>query len=422
MATVYTLLDTRRIKSDNTYPIVFRVVNNRQSTTIHSGYSVKKQDWDEDKLKIKSSCRKIKSAIQANANIKNKEASLNAELSKLEHSGLLNELSTPELRKKLLGTDGKKKKKLNFTQYTKQIIQALRDENRLGTAKAYNDALSFLLNYNDGKDIEFYQLSAEFLTKLEKRYMYKTTNHYNGLAAYLRSIRAVCNKAIIEGYCKPEYYPFRRNVQEKDKYRIKKEKTSKRAVSKEFIQLVENYDKHKDDKMYQNAKNFFLFSFYMRGINMVDMAKLRPGNIVNNHLEYRRSKTGKSYKIYINDKAKAILNYYGLKRKTLDYHFLFPIIKRWKSHELVKKDINNAVSNTNKYLKLIAKDLGFEEKKLTTYVSRHSWATIADKEGIDRRIISQGLGHGDLGTTAIYIDDIVSDDVLTEADKIIIGV
>ena len=58
---------------------------------------------------------------------------------------------------------------------------------------------------------------------------------------------------------------------------------------------------------------------------------------------------------------------------------------------------------------------------MTTYVSRHSWATIADKEGIDRRIISKGLGHNDLKTTEIYIDDIVSEESLLEADLKIIN-
>lgn len=44
-----------------------------------------------------------------------------------------------------------------------------------------------------------------------------------------------------------------------------------------------------------------------------------------------------------------------------------------------------------------------------------------DKEGFDRRIISTGLGHADLQTTNIYIDDIVSNDDLAAADDIITG-
>lgn len=48
-------------------------------------------------------------------------------------------------------------------------------------------------------------------------------------------------------------------------------------------------------------------------------------------------------------------------------------------------------------------------------------ATIADKAGVDRRIISKGLGHANLQTTNIYIDDIVSNDDLAAADDIITG-
>ena len=155
-------------------------------------------------------------------------------------------------------------------------------------------------------------------------------------------------------------------------------------------------------------------------MNMRDVALLKKRNVVNKHIEYRRSKTGKTYKIFLNDKAREILNYYGYEEKSKN-HYLFPIIKRPFELELLIKDVQNALSNTNKYLKHIAKDMDFDEKNLTTYVSRHSWATIADKAGIDRRIISQGLGHQDLRTTDIYIDDIVNDDVLSEADKIIIG-
>ena len=73
---------------------------------------------------------------------------------------------------------------------------------------------------------------------------------------------------------------------------------------------------------------------------------------------------------------------------------------------------------TNRHLNKTAKKLELCIN-LTTYVSRRSWATIADKVGIDRRIISKGLGHADLQTTNIYTDDIMSNDNLTADDEII---
>ena len=93
--------------------------------------------------------------------------------------------------------------------------------------------------------------------------------------------------------------------------------------------------------------------------------------------------------MYVNDKAKAILDIYGYSNKKND-DYLFPIIKRSLNQELARKDWKNAAAQVNKYITLIAKELGFDVK-LTTYVTRHSWATIADQAGIDRRKISQGL-------------------------------
>ena len=98
MATIYTLLDTRREKQDGTYPVVFRVVHSRLATTINSGYSVKEKDWDAVKLKIKSSCRNLGSIIQVNADIKSREAKLSGELSLLERSSELEDITTSQLR------------------------------------------------------------------------------------------------------------------------------------------------------------------------------------------------------------------------------------------------------------------------------------------------------------------------------------
>ncbi len=56
------------------------------------------------------------------------------------------------------------------------------------------------------------------------------------------------------------------------------------------------------------------------------------------------------------------------------------------------------------------------EAPLTTYVSRHSWATIAKRSGISTAIISEGLGHETEETTQIYLDSFEVD-VLDKANE-----
>jgi len=108
-----------------------------------------------------------------------------------------------------------------------------------------------------------------------------------------------------------------------------------------------------------------------------------------------------------------ILNHFGY-NKRLPKEYIFPIIKS-NDPETIKSNIKNYIRQANLFLKRATEALEINTK-VTTYVARHSWATIADKSGINRNVISKGLGHSDLKTTDIYINDIVSTDELRKAD------
>jgi integrase len=75
-----------------------------------------------------------------------------------------------------------------------------------------------------------------------------------------------------------------------------------------------------------NARNYFMASFYMRGISFTDLAHLRVSDIVDGRIFYDRLKTGKPYDIKITPELQAILDVYLPGRKHDD--FVFPIIRR----------------------------------------------------------------------------------------------
>lgn len=410
-------IDKRRLKSDKTYPIVFKVTHNRIQTTIKTDYSVEENFWNEKALEIDAKAKNIKNILRVNKILKDKEAEIRKIIVELDDDNTLANLTMSDLISKL---KPKTDPTATFVTYSESIIDLLKDSNRLGSAKAYKDAIQFVVNYSSKTDVNFSEITSKFLKQLESNYMNIATNHYNGLAAYMRTVRAIYNRAITDGVADIKQYPFRQRITDKEKYQIKKEKTRKRAISKEHMQLIENYQPGKDaSKLLIKARMYFLFSFYIRGINFVDMAHLRVRNIDNDTLIFKRIKTSRLYEIKINSKAYEILEHFGLgKKKAMDH--LFPIIKRHGKQEQMRKDIANTAKSTNKYLKVIAKELGIPIN-LTTYVSRHSWATIADKAGVNRRVISKGLGHADLATTEIYIDDLISADDLEAADDIITG-
>ena len=72
----------------------------------------------------------------------------------------------------------------------------------------------------------------------------------------------------------------------------------------------------------------------------------------------------------------------------------------------------------NKDLKQIGK-LAKMNGVLTTYVARHSYATILKKSGVATTVISQALGHDCEKTTQIYLESF-ENNVLDEASKLIL--
>ena len=58
--------------------------------------------------------------------------------------------------------------------------------------------------------------------------------------------------------------------------------------------------------------------------------------------------------------------------------------------------------NYNKRLKRISEMLGLE-KPLSSYVARHTWATLALRKGVSIDVISESMGHENETTTRIYL-------------------
>ena len=83
---------------------------------------------------------------------------------------------------------------------------------------------------------------------------------------------------------------------------------------------------------------------------------------------------------------------------------------RNESPFIIREDIKNRLKRYNKNLERIGKLCGIAEK-ITSYVSRHSWATIAKKSGIDIGIISDALGHHDSLVTRTYLDSFGNEEI-----------
>ena len=148
------------------------------------------------------------------------------------------------------------------------------------------------------------------------------------------------------------------------------------------------------------------------GVSFIDMAFLKLENIIDNRIKFFRSKTSKPYDIKITAPLKEILDFYTKDKEKSD--FIFPIIKR-DTYELQYKDVLWARKVYNKGLKQIAEKCHIEQR-VTSYVSRHSFATQAMLQDVPLLAISAMLGHNRLTTTQIYLKSLPSE-VLDDYNK-----
>jgi len=392
MASIKIILYIHKKLKNGMHPIVMKITHKRITKRIYIKQYAKKEEWD---FITSRPNRKHPNYKRLTNFIEKKQSEANNILLRFEDEN--EDYTIDELMQQI----APKKDNALFFVFTQSIIDELTEINKFGNAKAYKTVLNSVKEFTNNKDFKLSNINFKWLSKFERFHIAKG-NSTNGIGTYLRTIRAVLNKAIQEDLIKHDDYPFY-------KFKIKKVQTRKRAIDKKDIEKIKELELIEETPEW-HAKNYFLFSFYTRGMSWTDMAMLKIRNISSDRIIYKRAKTGKEYSIKINEQIQSILDFYILSyNKNL---YVFPIVKRSGNPAETKKDIENGMKTYNKYLKRLAKKCEISTN-LTGYVARHSWATIAKKMGYSVEIISEGLGHGEIRTTQIYLanfDDHVLDD------------
>ena len=150
----------------------------------------------------------------------------------------------------------------------------------------------------------------------------------------------------------------------------------------------------------QFSIDIFAFTYYCGGINFIDTTNLTHVNIIEGKLVYKRHKTNKLIKIPMQPQAIELIKKYHRK----DSPYLFTILSDFHETEIQKSNrIHKVIAKVNKWLKEIDEDLGLP-LTLTTYVARHSQATVMKRAGVSTSVIREIMGHSSERVTQIYLD------------------
>ena len=268
-----------------------------------------------------------------------------------------------------------------------QYIDTLLEEGKQSTAASYTSGLYSLLRFCSLRKINFKDIDYVFVTDYI-HYLRMRGISENSIHMYLSNFRAICNKARKQGVKVGKDNPFA-------DLDIRRRETVKRALSKEEIALIASVNLRRHPRLEQ-ARDLFMFSFYCRGMSFVDVIHLRNDWVVKDTIFYARSKTGQRLQVGLLPDLQKIIEKYRT-----DSPYIFPYIDSGSSRS-VYTQYRYALGMINRYLKQLGRLLHID-LPLTTYVARHSWATIAKNEGIPISLISEGLGHTSEKTTQIYL-------------------
>ncbi|MCF2221031.1 site-specific integrase [Chryseobacterium sp. PS-8] len=411
-------LDMRRTKKDGTYPVIIRISHYNRSTSFTTGVSVLEKDWDFDKKIIRKTYTGTSSVTRLNNFLNKQRIKAMDIVNRLKEEDKLRFMSITQLKEQLTQSD----KVHSFFSFAEKLIAEMKKQERFGNATSYQTTINSLKEFTGNKDLYFEELNYDFLMKYHTDFLGKEKrtgkkqiqklqnkkakrigekvvkeeeiskkNSLNGLAVYMRTIRAIFNQAIKSGIADKNLYPF-------DKYKIKSEPTKKRALEMDDIRKILQMNISPDDKLF-HTRNYFIASYLMCGMSFIDMAFLTIEKLEKSRVHYRRKKTSKLYDFVISKQLKQILDYYIKGKGKMD--FVFPMIKPG-GLEKQYKDVGEARKKYNINLKILAEQCGIDFN-LTSYVSRHSFATQAVLKNVPLQAVSQMLGHSSITTTQIYL-------------------
>lgn len=385
---VSVLLDTRTVNKEGTYPVKIKVYFQGKPKYYPTGICMSTKEELEEVLESKSKKNiEIQDIIGKELSRILKNVDILVERGTFSFSNLNNMLG-----KNIGGT---------LNEMISAKIKELENEEKFGTSAFYKGTLSLLKRYMK-HDVPINEVTVEWLNGLEK-FILKTANQTT-VAMNMRNIRATMNIAKQVGVIRESDYPFGIG-----KYQIKEGSGKKKALNKKQLKAIAEYsDGSMTTEFY---RDLWLFIYFCNGLNVADLISLKFSDVQNGEISFIRKKTKNRTRdvkrIYaaITPEMYSIINKWGNDPKKSIY--IFPFLKPGDSaweHEKKKKNLTKLI---NKRMKMIGEKLNLG--KITTYVARHTYATVLRNEGVPISIISPMLGHSSVTTTEIYLADLESE-------------
>lgn len=393
------MFDNRYKRGDDTYPVCVRVYNNKKYVYLQTGYSMTPYEFECMDTDNENCLNKMYEKVCQYVREKTVDGMFCIDCVK------------SELEKKMQG--------INNTSGTlaSLIMERAETLTNLGSIRNYKSA-SAIVEKAHPNGLPLATVSQHTVGEIVKCMQ---SNGYSPttINIYLSIIRASINYGIYKGYLKPEQYPFKRQAMEVDKVVVpKSNKRDDRYITKQEMQQLWGWFKRTKNKWV----GYFMFSYLHGGINLADMVDLRFNDFWFNEggFVFTRKKTAHKTNRKVAVPATTwtqelfdTLNIEPTKNKRvfagLEYDGTDADYQRLKSG--VHTNIDRSLAKACKELEI--------NKKVTMTTARHSFATIATKEGIPYVMVENAMGHT-LGSVAShYIGSFSVEEMRPDFEKLL---
>jgi integrase/recombinase XerD len=378
------ILETRTPRKDGTVPVKLRLIIDRKSRYYHLGIYLTPDQFE----RIMNPKPKAKP--------RDKDKQLRQKLIKTEAkaNGLLAKMENPDFEQfrrlfTFKGGGG------NVLKYYEAYIQECKQENRLGTASSYECSKNSLDNIKGIENANFRDITPAWLKDYQAK-MEALGKSNSTVGIYLRPLRFLFRKAINDGVISENQYPFL-------KYQIPTSENNKRPLERSELEALANYTGNPNREMY---RDFFLLSYYLVGLNFMDLLTLKWKQYSGDRISLVRTKTKRTTQkkqtpisLFVNDDAQEIIKRYGNPGAT----YIFNVITENDNPSEIRRKVQNFNRNTNQALKAIAKKTPGINPNISTVFARHSAASHGIDEGANLADVSKALGHKNIQTTSNYI-------------------
>lgn len=383
MTSIKVLLNNYRESKDGYYPLVIQLLHKRRKRVIYTPYRLREENFEKKKAQVISRRgSKVLLAKEINEYLYTTLGYLEVVISNLQ-------IQKPDYSvEDVVDSFKLSQNNISLENYFNKVINLQKDERRFGTANAYKSTLMCICKFSkDFRHIHFEDITVKWVNDFYS-YLHKSMLSVNSINFYFRIFRAVYNKALSEGIpgVNPSS-PFKH-------ISLKSAVTAKRAIDTLDISAIAK-SKFPNNQQLEFTRDLFLFSFFCRGMPFVDMFLLKKSDISNNVIYYYRRKTKQPLQIKIITPLQKIIDRYFSETE-----YVLPLMDPeagppYKQYRSCLRRYNNDLKKISCLLNL--------NSLLTSYVARHSWATMAKKSGIPVSVISEGLGHKSEKITYTYL-------------------